>query len=61
MNEPSTCPYRMWIGSYLVGALAPGERREVDLHLPTCHDCRAELIGLAGMPGLLARMRKLRA
>ncbi|WP_406045047.1 zf-HC2 domain-containing protein [Micromonospora sp. NBC_00898] len=53
------CPYRMWIGSYLLGALAPGERHEFDKHLPTCHDCRTELISLAALPGLLTRVRKL--
>jgi anti-sigma factor RsiW len=57
-NCPPLCPYRISIASYLLGALPPAERREVDVHLRTCQECRAELVGLAGLPGLLARLRR---
>jgi anti-sigma factor RsiW len=55
---PALCPYRISIASYVLGALPPAERREVDVHLRTCEECRAELVGLAGLPGLLARLRQ---
>jgi Putative zinc-finger len=54
---PAMCPYRISVASYVLGALPPDERREVDAHLRTCLECRAELIGLAGLPGLLSRLR----
>lgn len=44
------------LGSYLLGALAPGERREVDAHLTACPRCREELSSYAALPGLLGRL-----
>jgi anti-sigma factor RsiW len=54
------CPYRISVASYVLGALPPGERIEVDVHLRTCPECQAELVGLAGLPGLLSRLRSWR-
>lgn len=47
---------RLSLGAYLLGALEPDERAEVESHLASCPDCRAELAELAGLPGLLARL-----
>jgi predicted anti-sigma-YlaC factor YlaD len=48
---------RLSLGAYVLGALDPVERAEVDAHLAGCDACRDELAGLAAMPGLLARVR----
>jgi anti-sigma factor RsiW len=55
---PPVCPYRISIASYVLGALAPDERQALDAHVRTCQECHAELVGLAGLPGLLARLRR---
>jgi predicted anti-sigma-YlaC factor YlaD len=47
---------RMSLGVYVLGAIDPAERAQVDAHLATCKDCRDELAGLAGIPALLARV-----
>ena len=44
------------LGTYLVGALDPRERADVEAHLATCPACRDELAGLAGLPGLMSRL-----
>ena len=45
------------LGAYVLGALEPDERREVEAHLRGCPTCSAELAGLQGLPALLARVR----
>jgi len=47
---------RRSLGSYLLGALGPGQRREVDAHLAGCAECREELLAYAALPGLLSRL-----
>jgi putative zinc finger protein len=47
---------RVSLGVYVLGAIDPAERTQVDSHLATCRDCRDELAGLAGLPALLARV-----
>ncbi len=47
---------RLSLGVYVLGAIDPLERAQVDAHLSSCHDCRDELAGLAGLPALLARV-----
>jgi hypothetical protein len=47
---------RLSLGVYVLGAIDPAERAQVDSHLATCRDCRDELAGLAGLPALLARV-----
>lgn len=47
---------RVALGAYVVGALDPGERTQVDAHLSGCAGCREELATLAGLPGLLGRL-----
>ena len=57
MNAPATgCPYEMWDGSYVLGSLSPGERREFEAHLDGCEHCSRAVRDLAGLPGLLGRI-----
>jgi hypothetical protein len=51
------CPEaRVSLGVYVLGAIEPAERAQVEGHLAACRDCRDELAGLAGLPALLARV-----
>lgn len=45
------------LGVYLLGALDPTERAEVDAHLSRCESCQRELAELAGLPTLLDQLR----
>lgn len=47
---------RLALGVYVLGAIDTVERTQVDAHLASCHDCRDELAGLAGLPALLSRV-----
>jgi anti-sigma factor RsiW len=47
---------RIALGAFVLGALEPAERYEVDRHVRHCADCRAELAELAPLPGLLGRL-----
>jgi hypothetical protein len=47
---------RLVLGVYVLGAADPAERTLVRMHLAGCRDCREELAGLAGLPGLLRRV-----
>ena len=49
-----TCPMMMSLGVYVLGAADTRERQRVEDHLPACPACRAELMRLAPLPGLLA-------
>jgi len=53
MDHPEA---RISLGVYVLGAIDPAERAQVDAHLMTCRECRDELAGLAGLPALLARV-----
>lgn len=44
------------LGAYVVGALDPRERADVEAHLGLCPACRDELALLAPLPGLLSRL-----
>ena len=44
------------LGVYVLGAIGPGDRAQVDRHLAVCPRCREELAGLAGLPGLLRKV-----
>jgi hypothetical protein len=48
-----TCPNTVTLGAYLLGALDPRERFEFEAHLGGCDTCRAELVRLAPLPGML--------
>lgn len=52
----SSDPHRISLGAYVLGALDPAERADLDSHLETCHECREELARLASLPGLLSRL-----
>jgi anti-sigma-K factor RskA len=49
-----TCQMMMYLGVYVLGAVDAGERAQVERHLTACPECRAELIRLTPLPGLLA-------
>jgi hypothetical protein len=51
-----SCHYTINLGCYVLGSLDPAERAEVEEHLSDCEVCRAELVNLAGLPGLLSRV-----
>jgi len=44
------------LGAYVVGALDPRERADVEAHLSHCPMCRDELAALAPLPGLMSRL-----
>ncbi|GAA2168809.1 anti-sigma factor family protein [Actinomadura napierensis] len=56
MNE--CADVRTSLGVYVVGAIDPAERGQVDAHLEGCPACRDELAGLAGLPALLGRVEE---
>jgi predicted anti-sigma-YlaC factor YlaD len=57
MSTAASCrEIRHALGVYVLGAIEPGERAQVDEHLATCADCREELASLAGLPALLRRV-----
>jgi Putative zinc-finger len=57
MSSATSCrEIRHSLGVYVLGAIEPGERAQVDEHLATCADCREELASLAGLPALLRRV-----
>jgi hypothetical protein len=41
------------LGVYILGAISPADRSTVERHLARCPGCRAELAGLAALPGRL--------
>ncbi|WP_169744428.1 anti-sigma factor family protein [Spirillospora albida] len=47
--------YRLGLGVYALGRLAPAEADELSLHLDGCPPCRAELAELRDVADLLAR------
>jgi hypothetical protein len=52
-----TCPEgATHLGAYVLGALDPAERRQVDQHVDRCPACAAELAEFAALPGLLDRV-----
>jgi predicted lipoprotein with Yx(FWY)xxD motif len=56
MDDAGTCAgIRPQLGVYLTAAIDPADRVVVVRHLAACAGCRAELAGLAGLPGLLRR------
>ncbi|MEZ0065895.1 hypothetical protein ABIA32_001904 [Streptacidiphilus sp. MAP12-20] len=47
------CEESVQLGAYLLGALDPEERSALERHIATCDRCKAELVGMAPLPGLL--------
>ena len=56
MNAGECAQARNALGVYLLGAIEPGERAQVEDHLVSCPRCREELAALAGLPGLLRKV-----
>ena len=57
INSAGDCAQvRHELGVYVLGAIGPGDRARVEQHLAACLRCREELVGLAGLPGLLRRV-----
>jgi anti-sigma factor RsiW len=55
--DRNDCPqWRYEAAVYVLGALSTAERRWYELHLRGCPACRKEVVRLAGLPGLLARL-----
>ena len=62
MTGMSSCrEIRQALGVYVLGAIDPAERAQVDEHLATCPDCREELASLAGLPAMLRKVQIGRA
>jgi anti-sigma factor RsiW len=53
----TACPHEIESAAYALGTLGPGERAAFAEHLATCPRCQAALDSVAGLPGLLARVR----
>jgi hypothetical protein len=47
---------RQALGVYVLGAIDPAERAQVDEHLSSCPECREELASLAGLPAMLRKV-----
>jgi len=57
MSGAASCrEIRHALGVYVLGAIEPSDRAQVDEHLATCAECREELASLAGLPALLRRV-----
>jgi hypothetical protein len=57
MTGLSSCrEIRQALGVYVLGAIEPAERAQVDAHLATCPGCREELASLAGLPAMLRKV-----
>ena len=55
-GDAVTCPVTTELGAYVLGALEPAERRQVEGHLGDCPACAAELAELEPLPALLDRV-----
>jgi hypothetical protein len=51
------CPHEVDTAAYALGTLGPAERAGFAAHLATCEICQPALDSVAGLPGLLARVR----
>jgi anti-sigma factor RsiW len=62
MTGESSCrEIRQALGVYVLGAIDPTERAQVDEHLATCPGCREELASLAGLPAMLRKVPMVEA
>jgi hypothetical protein len=52
---------RQALGVYVLGAIDPAERAQVDEHLAVCPECREELASLAGLPAMLRKVPVIEA
>lgn len=54
--NPDHPRFAQWDAAYVVGALAPAERREFEEHLAECAECRRAVAELSPAVGLLSRL-----
>ncbi len=54
--NPEHPRFAQWDAAYVVGALAPAERREFEEHLAECAECRRAVAELSPAVGLLSRL-----
>ena len=59
--NPDHARFAEWDAAYVLGALAPAERREYEEHVESCRLCRESVAELTPIPGLLARLTPERA
>jgi Putative zinc-finger len=52
-----SCPFGHDDAAYVLGALSPAEHRQFEAHLLTCQECTESLRAIAGLPGLLSKVR----
>lgn len=48
--------YAMWDAAYVLGSLSAAERREFELHMARCPNCRNAVADLSGVPALLSQL-----
>lgn len=56
MTGPDHLRYAEWDAAFVLGALAPAERREFEAHLEECAECRRAVAELSPTVGLLSRV-----
>jgi Putative zinc-finger len=56
MNADECAQTRNGLGVYLLGAIEPHERAQLEDHLASCLACREKLAVLAGLPALLRKV-----
>jgi hypothetical protein len=52
----TTCEMTTSLGPYLLGAVEFDEWTDIDGHLQRCEVCQAEVVRLAGLPGLIGKI-----
>src|ERR1700722_1641887 len=48
--------YAMWDAAYVLGSLSASDRREFELHMAGCPQCREAVADLSGVPALLSQL-----
>ena len=48
--------YAMWDAAYVLGSLSAAERREFEMHMAHCPNCRDAVADLSGVPALLSQL-----
>jgi anti-sigma factor RsiW len=48
--------HAMWDAAYVLGSLSANDRREFELHMAACPDCRQAVAELSGVPALLSQL-----
>ncbi|MEO5923499.1 MAG: hypothetical protein ABIR70_06705 [Bryobacteraceae bacterium] len=52
-----SCPQNVDWNAYVLGEMGEADKRSAAAHLPTCGDCREELVGVQGTLSSLAALR----